>query len=208
MLEAPNSAAAVLATTVRPKAAAKAKQKALQEKDKMAEKQQRPNKVDDSDSDEDPVARKLRLQKSVEDADLENAADLFGDLGVRPQKDLPPDVKAIAIQGSSLPKDTIEGFRPVGEAGMTKLAEMIAAKVTTYDGKAHYVHLLKALLRNTTSNLNSNELKELAAIMSLQANEKIKQEKGKVKNKTGPKKAGGSRNMERYNTYDDYDDFM
>jgi len=137
------------------------------------------------------------LQKKVEDADLENVKDAFGDNEAL----FGSDTKADSTAQSSL--DT---FKPNSEKDFSKYADMLAAKITTYAESYHYPAFLKNLLRDVTMAMDPDDIKELVTALNVIANEKIAASK---KKKAAPKKKAPTKmtNIHEDIVDDEYDIF-
>lgn len=119
------------------------------------------------DSLDDPLAEKLRQQRLVEESDFALANELFGEDAC-----------------------DLEKFMPKSAKEFEHYATMIAGKyLRPYQTSAHYVALLKALIRKSTVSLNSADAKELESLMGVIRNEKVKEEKPVTKGKKAAKKA-------------------
>lgn len=151
-----------------------------------------------------PAERKARQQRVVEEADFENAKDMFT---TRP-----------AAGGAAAPTDSIDTFpRPVSDADHAAFGALVGAKVATVlvpRRSSKYVGMLKGILRTAVADLSADDVKELVSVCNVLANEKLKErskaDKGKKK-----KPVKKSLQMERGDfdggapSYDDgYDDFM
>lgn len=117
----------------------------------------------------DPVAEKLRQQRLVEEADYKHTADLFAKKG---------DEKSL------------DNFIPKSESDFAEYAELISHKLRPYEKSFHYIGLLKAVMRLSTTSLKAADAKEVASSVTAIANEKLKVEKeaNAGKKKTGAKK--------------------
>uniref|UniRef100_A0A7S0R2T1 Eukaryotic translation initiation factor 3 30 kDa subunit n=1 Tax=Pyramimonas obovata TaxID=1411642 RepID=A0A7S0R2T1_9CHLO len=116
---------------------------------------------------DDPLAEKLRQQRLVEESDFALANELFGDDVVDLEKFMPKSAKEFELY-----------------------ATMVAGKyLQPYKTSAHYVNMMKALLRKATQSLNSVDAKELEGLMGVIRNEKVKEEKPATKGKKAAKKA-------------------
>jgi len=153
-----------------------------------------------------PAQRKARDQAVVEAADFENAKDMFA-------------LRSAAAAGAGTPNAaSIDDHpRPVSDAEHEAFAALVAAKVATVlvpRRPSKYVGMLKAIVRAAAADLSADDVKELASVCNVLANEKLKErskaDKGKKK-----KPVKKSLQMERGDfdggapSYDDgYDDFM
>lgn len=117
----------------------------------------------------DPLAEKLRHQRLIEEADYRSTAELF----------------AAKAQDA-----TIENFIPKSESDFLEYAELIAQNLRPFEKSFHYLTLLKAVLKHASTSLKAADAKEIAASMTVTANEKLRLEKeaNAGKKKTGTKK--------------------
>ena len=126
-----------------------------------------------------------------------------------------PDIDTSGL-ASALPRSggDIEEFVAKKDADFEKLAGLIGTQIQKYDGKRGQLVLLKALLKQSTAALSTDDTKELNVLMGTIFNDKLKaeREKDKGKPKKGAKKStttqgkaiGGD--VGGRGGYDDYDD--
>ncbi|KAK5805186.1 hypothetical protein E1A91_A09G256100v1 [Gossypium mustelinum] len=113
----------------------------------------------------DPIAEKLRQQRLVEEADFRSTTELFAKKG---------DIK------------TVDNFIPKSESDFEEYAELISHKLRPYDKSYHYIALLKAVMRLSTTSLKAADAKDIASSITAITNEKLKAEKEATsKKKTG-----------------------
>ncbi|KAK1312250.1 hypothetical protein QJS10_CPA07g01398 [Acorus calamus] len=141
----------------------------------------------------DPLAEKLRQQRLVEEADYKSTTELFA------KKD---DEK------------TLDNFIPKSESDFMEYAELISHKLRPYEKSFHYIGLLKAVMRLSTTALKAADAKEVASSVTAIANEKLKAEKEAA---AGRKKQGAKKKqlhidkpdddvvVSGYEALDDYD---
>ncbi|KAK8709816.1 hypothetical protein V6N13_060818 [Hibiscus sabdariffa] len=139
----------------------------------------------------DPVTEKLRQQRLVEEADYRSTAELFAKKG---------DNKSL------------DNFIPKSESDFEEYAELVSHKLRPYDKSYHYIALLKAVMRLSTTSLKAADAKDIASSITAIANEKLKAEKEAMsKKKTGGKKK--QLHVDKpdddlvVNAYDDVDDY-
>ncbi|CAN8065955.1 unnamed protein product [Agarophyton chilense] len=184
----------------------KARAKALKEKEEQ-ERQREIEKVlaRQKELDEmDAVQRKIREQQIVEEADFENAKELFmvGD----------------ASEGMEPPADpTIENFKPVTDADFSKFAQMIGERCSVLNDNpkrtGRYMDFVKEMLRVVVKGLGPDDTKDLSTFVGVISNEKrdeFKKSRG-FKKKTNKKShvRVDKMNDMRNDVYDDFaDDFM
>eukprot|EP00270_Netrium_digitus_P003673 TRINITY_DN1434_c0_g1_i1.p1 TRINITY_DN1434_c0_g1~~TRINITY_DN1434_c0_g1_i1.p1 ORF type:complete len:230 (+),score=59.39 TRINITY_DN1434_c0_g1_i1:374-1063(+) len=114
----------------------------------------------------DPQAEKLRQQRLVEESDFKSTKELFG------------DTKSVK---------SVDDFIPKTEAEFIEYAELLASKMTAFSKSFHYMAMLKAFVRKASASLAAADAKELNAVTTIVANEKLKAEKEAT---AGKKKAG------------------
>lgn len=126
-----------------------------------------------------------------------------------------PDIDTSGL-ASALPRagGEIEEFVAKKDADFTQLAGLMGTQIQKYDGKRGQMVLLKALLKQSTASLSTDDCKELNTMMGTIFNDKLKadREKDKGKPKKGAKKStmtatkaiGGD--IGGRGGYDDYDD--
>lgn len=137
----------------------------------------------------DPIAEKARKQKLVEEADYQNAEDLFSGIGEkRSEKDESIDINT---------------FQPSSEAEFERYANAIAKKLATHESSGLYVSFLKSLIRQLCTPLpRVEDCKEIGAVVNVVVNDKLKAEKEKTKPK---KKGGGATSGKKANVKDAFD---
>lgn len=151
------------------------------------------------------IERKMEEQRIIEEADLENARDLFMDGKVGNDDMAPPS------------EPTLDNFKPVTDEDYKKFAAMIADRCTQLNSNPkrtlRYVTFVKDVIRGLTRDLGPDDAKDLSTFMGLLSNEKrdeFKKSKG-IKKKTSKKanvRVDRADDM-RDDAYDDFaDDFM
>lgn len=151
------------------------------------------------------IERKMEEQRIIEEADLENARDLFMD--------------GKAGRGDSAPpaEPTLDNFKPVTDEDFKKFATMIGDRCAELNSNPRrtlrYVTFVKDVIRGLTKDLGPDDAKDLSTFMGLLSNEKrdeFKKSKG-IKKKASKKahvRVDRADDM-RENDYDDFaDDFM
>jgi translation initiation factor 3 subunit J len=130
------------------------------------------------------AARKLEMQKLVEEADLDNARDLFGSGGgAGAAADVPAG-------------DNLDTMNPKSEEELAKYATMLTDKCRKFNSDlrrtARYVTFVKEVMRGLTVDLGPDDAKELATNMNTLSNlklEEYKKAKGGAKKKVSKKAA-------------------
>lgn len=148
--------------------------------------------------------RKMRMQKIVEEADLDNARDLF--VG-----------SAADADGFIDEAPTLENFTPKTEEEFKKYADMLGTKCRSFNTNPkrtlRYVTFVKDVIRELSKELGADDAKDLSTFVGLLSNEKreaFKKSKGHKK-KSASKKAHVKVDKAsdiRDDDYDDFDGFM
>jgi len=105
----------------------------------------------------DKVRRERELQ---EKSDLENTKDLFSGTAEPIQK-----------------KDLLSELIPITEQDFEQYALLISNKIIAHENSVHYLNVLRSILRHTTMNIKSEDLKELGKTINVLTNEKIQKQK-------------------------------
>lgn len=164
------------------------------------------------------TAEKIRRKHMEEASDLDAAIDAFGVSGASDAKKpaaAPPAAasskaaaapkpaaapapavskedaaRVAAREAAALGGVAMEDFEAKSDAEFEKLAKLINAKLAPSEGKKGHMVCLKALLRLATTNMDTEQCKELASFVTVLSNDKIKAEREKDKKKTTAKKKG------------------
>lgn len=136
-----------------------------------------------SDDDEDETARKARLLREQKQADLGNAADLFGDIGVSNNRSA---AKKVTLTDPNDPGNTIDLsalalFNPKTKDGFTKLRETLVPLLTANSKAAQYSLFLQEFSKLIAKDLPSDQIKKIASGLTTLSNEKMKEEKAAEK---------------------------
>lgn len=120
---------------------------------------------------------------------------------------LEPEIDTTGL-ASALPRTggQIEEFEAIKDADFEKLAGLVAAQIQKYDGKRGQLVLLKALLKQSTANLSTDDAKQLNTLMGTIFNDKLKADREKDKGKKKPAKKGAVSQGKATGRCNDYDD--
>lgn len=171
--------------------------------------------LDVSDLDAE-TAEKVRRKHMEEAASLDDAIDAFGvDDGAKaapakPTAAAKPAAKPVAAAKPAAPavskEETeraaarelaalggvaMEDFEAKSDAEFEKLAKLMNAKLAPAEGKKGHMVCLKALLRLATTNMDTDQCKELASFVTVLSNDKIKADREKDQKKKGATKKKG-----------------
>jgi len=137
---------------------------------------------DESGDDEDEVTKRQRLKKSQQDADLRNAEDLFGGLGVKDRSGpkavvhVDPSDPSKHVDLSALPL-----FKPQTKDQFLQLRETLVPILAANASKAQYVLFLQEFTKQISKDLPSEQIKKLASGLTALSNERMKEEKATEK---------------------------
>ncbi|KAH8195621.1 hypothetical protein TruAng_010203 [Truncatella angustata] len=204
-------------------AAANKKSKKQRIEEHRAERAKQLAEEDDSDFDETEAERRERLKRQELDADLNHAADLFGDIGIKAGRKATTAGSAIPIDPKD-PTKTIDLSSLPLVNPLTKLQfeNMRNVLVPIIGGqnykKAHYTLFLQEFTKQLAKDLPSDQIKKIASTLTALGNEKMKEEKAAEKSgkkskaqKTKTSLVTSRANAAETTTYEDDfgdDDFM
>lgn len=200
-------AAPKVAPASAPMKASKARGLALKEREKREKEREKAKALarEKELAELSEMERKVRIRKIVEEADLDNARDLFDGNAA--------DAGRMMDDG----KKTLVNFEPKTDDDYKKFAEMVGEKCRTLnkDPKRtlRYVNFVKDVMRQMTCDLGVDDSKELSTFMGLLSNEKreaFKKSKGHKKKAASKKthvKVDRASDV-RDDDFDDFDDFM
>ncbi|KAF4999513.1 hypothetical protein FGRMN_2382 [Fusarium graminum] len=208
--EAKKKAAAAAAAAKKPKGARIAEHQAERA-------QQRADAENDGDYEETEAEKRERLRRTEQEADLAHAADLFGDIGINPNRS--KTRPAAVVVDSNDPTNTVDIsklplFQPKTKTQFETLRTTMAPLITANSKNPHYNLFLQDFSKALAKELNSEQIKKLASSLTALGNEKMREEKAAEKGgkKTKAAKTKTSLVTNRANatdtaTYDDNDDF-
>ncbi|KAK9452669.1 eukaryotic translation initiation factor 3 subunit J [Dipodascopsis uninucleata] len=194
---------------------------AEREAQKQMEKEEALRKLRESET---PEERRARLQQIELEADLNNAADLFGtsvslkDDGVH---DALTEQEELEMEKAKKEVDleSLSIFRPKTKSEFEALSEKLGSLLSALSHNPHYnTVFLPTFLRTLALPLNSEQVRKNSSILTAISNEKIREEraadKPKTKKKSKPALTSASAKVDdsvdttNYSRYDDFDDFM
>ena len=180
------------------KKAAEAKAKAEAEKkanhkgkaqriEELREKNRMQKMKDEEDSseeeEEDDAVRLAHMRESEKASDLQNAEELFGNIGISGRRG---EAKPVTVQAGDDPNKTIDlsGLKIFGPNTATqwaKLRETLVPLLNQNGKKAGYPVFLQTFTKEIARDLNSEQIKKIASGLSTMSNEKMKEEKAAEK---------------------------
>ncbi|KAI9789753.1 MAG: Translation initiation factor 3 subunit J component [Peltula sp. TS41687] len=140
-----------------------------------------------SSEEEDEAARRERLRKTEQDADLKHAEDLFGEVGISSQRSAAaPKSVVVVTQDPRNPEHAIDLsslpiFKPATKAGFDGLRDILGPLLTANAKKAHYSGFLTEFAKQLAKDLPSGEIKKISSALATLSNEKMKEEKAAEK---------------------------
>eukprot|EP01115_Flamella_aegyptia_P011117 TRINITY_DN50885_c0_g1_i1.p1 TRINITY_DN50885_c0_g1~~TRINITY_DN50885_c0_g1_i1.p1 ORF type:complete len:261 (-),score=102.28 TRINITY_DN50885_c0_g1_i1:99-881(-) len=155
------------------------------------------NTEDEEEPDnEDPLAKKKRLEMLQKKADIQNARDLFGDIEeiihdedevedenlIDDNKDLFGGIDESDLEDITTSVDMLN-FKPKTKEEFEHYADLVSQELTTYEDDENYVKLLKDILEKSVFILNSHEIQDLIKTLNIEKNKKIQKERTKKKKK-------------------------
>lgn len=139
--------------------------------------------AESSSEEEDEAAKRARVRRTEQEADLKNAEDLFGsaagatkDRGAKPVVVADPKDPDNAIDLASLPL-----FNPATKDQFLKLRETLVPILGANAKKAQYTLFMQEFTKQIVRELPSEQIKKIASGLTALANEKMKEEKAAEK---------------------------
>ncbi|OQR94894.1 hypothetical protein ACHHYP_20034 [Achlya hypogyna] len=149
---------------------------------------------------------KAKQQRSIEDADFENALDAFGlSTSTAVKTKVANDIETV-----------VSDMKLVTLGDHEELGSLVGKRLINSNAK-YVVEFMKTLIAHASTNLTANDMNDITTIINVIKNEKIAaaKPKGKKKKVTGKQgyakveRSTGAANMDDYDYGDDdFDDFM
>lgn len=155
------------------------------EEHREAARRRRAEEDDEESSDEDEADKRARLRKAEQDADLKNAADLLGGVGLGPKSRTVTN-KALIIEdktnpGQAIDLSTLPIFKPATKSQFEALSEVLVPLLRSSSNKPHYAIWMPNFIKQISADLPSAEIKKAASALTTLSNEKMKEEKAQDK---------------------------
>lgn len=154
---ATTAAVAPAATTAPSSKASKARKKAMKEKEEQEQAKLAKQQQQEAAAAVDPLKEKQRRQKIVEESDLKNAQEMFGDLSSAGE---------------------LDGFVPKSAEDFIQFAKMLGQRASHFSEDHHYPEFCKELVRQIVAPMKSNDIHDLIVALTVVMNTKMKVEKG------------------------------
>ena len=152
---------------------------------------------------EDPVERKARLNRIMQDADFQNAQDLFGSMAIsnaNPGSVLSVDAAASSDLGSKVSLQAADSMSvnmgsesaesvlptkiPTTKDEVEKLALALSDKISTYKLKTAVKYAFtEKLIRGLVDSMDYTDIRKISSFLSTVANDKQRAEKDKKSGK-------------------------
>ncbi|KAK9369104.1 eukaryotic translation initiation factor 3 subunit J [Lipomyces kononenkoae] len=175
----------------------------------------------EAEKNESPAQRRARLQAIELQSDLDNAANLFGDMTELEDKQVPA-IKASTESGAQIKEPDLEDLaimKPTTKEQFDELNTRLGVLLTALSrNPAYATTFLPSLMKTLVQPLNSEQVRKCASTLTAVSNEKIKEERGgdksSKKKKSKPGLANASAKIDdavdttNYSRYDEVDDFM
>ncbi|EGD85338.2 uncharacterized protein TERG_01613 [Trichophyton rubrum CBS 118892] len=136
---------------------------------------------EESDSEEDLAAKREKLRRTEQDADLKHAEDLFGDIDLNRTRNRTAPNKSVISDANDPTKSidlaSIPLFKPGTKPQFTALTNALVPLLTAQSKKPAYTLWLQDFTKQLVKDLPSQEIKKIASAMTAASNEKLKEEK-------------------------------
>ena len=161
----------------------KSKAQRIEEQRTAPQRKKVPGDGESSSEEEDEATTRARLRKTEQEADLKNAEDMFGNIGINKSRS---DTKTVALVDLSDPTSAIDLaslplFNPTTKDQFLKLRETLTPVLAANAKKAHYALFMQEFTKQITKDLPSEQIKKIASGLTALSNEKMKEEKAAEK---------------------------
>ncbi|KAI7873003.1 eukaryotic translation initiation factor 3 subunit J [Spinellus fusiger] len=154
----------------------------------------------EEETEEDAFDRKQRMRQLELEADMNNATDLFSNVGISKENAETP----------------IEDLKPKTRVEFEQYYKRLSAMITVYSKSINYPNFVDQLVRELATPMKDMDVRKVASTMTAMANDKQRAAKEATKTKkkgkpqlTGAGKTATREDMDSFeNNYDDFDDFM
>ncbi|KAK3113064.1 Translation initiation factor 3 subunit J component [Teratosphaeriaceae sp. CCFEE 6253] len=177
--KAKKAAEAKAKTEAAAKAEHKTKTQRLEERRDENRKAKALLEEEESSEEEDEATRRAQAAANEKESDLRNAEDLFGGAGgINPNRVAKP-VTVLAGNGPAQAVDlsSLKLFSPSAAPQFTQLRETLVPLLTANAKKPQYPIFLPEFVKQLCKDLNSEQVKKVAAALNTLGNEKMKEEK-------------------------------
>jgi translation initiation factor 3 subunit J len=117
------------------------------------------------------------LKQQEKDADLANAADLFGGMGVTKRSAKPVTIEDPKGDGNLIDLSSLPIFHAKTKDQFTKLKDTLVPLLGANVKEAHYAIFLQEFTKLLAKDLPSDQIKKIASGLTTLSNEKMKEEK-------------------------------
>ena len=162
-------------------AAANKKSKAQRIAERSAANKLRKLEDDSEESSEDEAAKRERLRRTEQEADLKHAEDLFGSVGISNNRKTTTAASAVVVDSKdpavTIDLSSLPLFEPKTKTQFETLRETLIPVISKNSQKAHYVLFLQEFTKQLAKDLPSDQIKKIASGLTALSNEKMKEEK-------------------------------
>lgn len=146
---------------------------------KKAENARKLAEEDDESCDEDPAARRERLEQAVQESDMKLAVDLFDGITLNNnRKALAASVEIETNNTTSvIDLTTLPLFNPKTKLEFEKLRNTLIPAISKNTNEPHYSIFLQEFTKQLAKDLPSEQIKKIASALTALSNEKMKEEK-------------------------------
>lgn len=139
---------------------------------------------------ETEAERRDRLRRTEQEADLQHAADMFGDAGLSAGSGIRKSGSALKASAVALddkdPSKTVDLgslplLNPVTKAQFDKLLQTLGPILSAHAHKGPYVLFAQELVRELCKGLPSDQIKKVNSSLTTLANDKLREEKAAEK---------------------------
>ena len=165
------------------RASKKSKTQRIEEHKEINRRRREEEEEESSDESEDENTKAERLKRMEKEADLKNAEDLFGGIGISSNRSAP---KPATLTDPKNPSQTIDLsslklFDPQTRDQFNQLRDTLAPLLTANAKKAHYSTFMQEFTKHIVKDLPSEQIKKISSGLTTLSNEKMKEEKAAEK---------------------------
>lgn len=163
-------------------------------------------------AEEDSLAKKERLKKAEQDADLDNVADLIGDLNVHPAAAKLAKEKAAAAERAAAAPAKLSDFavfKPKNKNEFETLRKTLVPILTDLNGVSnmHYSNFTTDVCRDISKPLSTDQIRKVVSTLNALISDKVRQERQNRGKKAKPQVKGASAKIDDTRDTTNYDDF-
>ena len=134
----------------------------------------------DSEEDEDESTKRARMRQMELEADMRNAEDLFGGVGVKKTTRSAPAIVQLGDPSDvakAVDLASLRIFNPQTRDQFVELRETLVPLLASNSKKAQYTTFMQEFAKQVVMDLPSDQIKKIASTLTTLSNEKMKEEK-------------------------------